>query len=164
MTPEYMTAKEAAEYLRSSPSTLAKRRLTGNSPPLRELAQQSAIANATWTRGWRRMFAVRPPTLAKSAQARHERALSSSRSAARPIPRVRCRRARDVAGSKQRLARHTHRSAMTAAALFRPLLSRLREGRPCYRCGPPGKRRVECRTLNGSTTLSENITGLLLST
>ena len=29
----YMTPKEAAEYLRSSPSTLAKRRLTGNSPP-----------------------------------------------------------------------------------------------------------------------------------
>jgi excisionase family DNA binding protein len=28
----YMTPKEAAEYLRSSPSTLAKRRITGHSP------------------------------------------------------------------------------------------------------------------------------------
>jgi excisionase family DNA binding protein len=28
----YMTPKEAAEYLRSSPSTLAKRSLTGESP------------------------------------------------------------------------------------------------------------------------------------
>ena len=33
MTSDYMTPKEAAEYLRSSPSTLAKRRITGNSPP-----------------------------------------------------------------------------------------------------------------------------------
>ncbi len=32
MTTDYMTPREAAEYLRSSPSTLAKRRLTGNSP------------------------------------------------------------------------------------------------------------------------------------
>ena len=34
MPSEYMTPKEAAEYLRSSPSTLAKRRLAGgDSPP-----------------------------------------------------------------------------------------------------------------------------------
>jgi Helix-turn-helix domain len=33
MTPDiFMTPKEAAEYLRSSPSTLAKRRLYGNGP------------------------------------------------------------------------------------------------------------------------------------
>jgi excisionase family DNA binding protein len=33
-TETYMTPKEAAAYLRSSPSTLAKRRLAGgNSPP-----------------------------------------------------------------------------------------------------------------------------------
>lgn len=30
--PEYMTPAEAAEYLRSSRSTLAKRRLTGDGP------------------------------------------------------------------------------------------------------------------------------------
>ncbi len=32
MATDYMTAKEAAEYLRSSPSTLAKRRLFGGGP------------------------------------------------------------------------------------------------------------------------------------
>ena len=33
MPSEYMTPKEAADYLRSSPSTLAKRRVTGGDGP-----------------------------------------------------------------------------------------------------------------------------------
>ena len=32
MSPDYMTPKEAADYVRSSPSTLAKRRITGQLP------------------------------------------------------------------------------------------------------------------------------------
>jgi excisionase family DNA binding protein len=32
MTFDYMTPKEAADYVRSSPSTLAKRRITGQLP------------------------------------------------------------------------------------------------------------------------------------
>jgi excisionase family DNA binding protein len=32
MTTDYLTAQEAADYLRSSPSTLAKRRLDGSGP------------------------------------------------------------------------------------------------------------------------------------
>ena len=32
MTTDYLTAQEAADYLRSSPSTLAKRRVDGSGP------------------------------------------------------------------------------------------------------------------------------------